>query len=267
MRTASLAAALLAAVLATTSARADGVAVTAESDGTATVTLTNGALYHGTLIERIQGDHVTLRLVTGEVKTFAWAELAPAEVSAPPPPPPAKPLEAPGVLVTLTGDEGVHLERVTGTETGGFGSYSDWGSFGGRGRGGMSVLFGSVCEAPCNVRIDSSYVYRVAGPGYTSTHTFQVSGNAARIDAHMGSMAQRVLGWVVFAGGLVAGTVGFGGGWACSYLPNCTTTGWFIAGGVGLAASVAGLVMVLTSGSSVEVNGQPVAFTPRGLVF
>ncbi|HEX7601857.1 MAG TPA: hypothetical protein VF316_09640, partial [Polyangiaceae bacterium] len=243
------------------------VAVSVDADGTATVTLKNGSLYRGALIERIQGDHVTLKTATGEVKTFLWADLAPAAAPAPvAPSPPAKPLEAPGVLVTLTGDEGVHLERVTGTESGGAwitmqsnSSGGSWGSgWAGQGRGGMAVLYGPVCQAPCNVRVDSSYVYRVAGPGYVATRTFQVSGDAVRVDAHMGSMAQRVLGWVAFGAGLAVGATGLVGGWICSAIPNCTSTGWFIAGGVGLAAAVGGLVMVLTSGSSVELDGQPV---------
>ena len=137
------------------------------------------------------------------------------------------------------------------------------------------MLYGAVCQAPCNVRVDSSYVYRVAGPGYTSTGTFQVSGDAVRIQAHMGSMAQLVVGWLLFGGGLGVGAVGLIGGGLCANAPNCTSTGWFIAGTVGLAAAVGGLVMVLTSGSSVELDGQPVgmriapgvALTPRGVTF
>lgn len=128
------------------------VAVSVDADGTATVTLKNGSLYRGALIERIQGDHVTLKTATGEVKTFLWADLALAAAAAPTPvpPPPAKPLEAPGVLVTLTGDEGVHLERVTSTEAGAWGGGGGWGGagwgggWGGSGRGGMSVLYGGV---------------------------------------------------------------------------------------------------------------------------
>ena len=290
MKNASLAVALLGVLLASTahaqelppgvSVTQAPVAVSVDTDGTATVTLKNGSLYRGALIERIQGDHVTLRTAAGEVKTFPWTDLAPAPATAPaPPPPPAKPLDAPGVLVTLTGDEGVHLERITGTEPGVFRGGGvgggGWGYGGSGGGGSVSVLYGAVCQAPCNVRIDSSYVYRVAGPGYVSTHTFQVSGDAMRIDAHMGSLAQRVGGWVLFSAGLGVGTVGLIGGGTCSAIPNCTPTGWFIASGIGFAAALGGLVMVLTSGSSVELNGQPVAvrlfphvaLTPRGLVF
>ena len=210
--------------------------VSIEDDGTATVTLRNGNLYRGALVERVPGDHVTLRMASGEVKLFSWGDLAPAEAPAPAPivvAPPLANLEAPGVLVTLAGGDGVHLERVTGTETGGAWGGSGWGGsgWGGSGRGTVNVLYGAVCEAPCNVRVDSSYVYRVAGPGYTSTRTFQISGDAVRIDAHMGSMAQRVFGWVLLGAGLGVGTVGVVGGLLCNGLRTCTTpAGWYVAG-------------------------------------
>ncbi len=44
-------------------------------DGHLTVLLKSGASYRGELVERVPGDHLTLKLATGEVKTFKWAEL------------------------------------------------------------------------------------------------------------------------------------------------------------------------------------------------
>ena len=45
------------------------------------VTLSDGALYRGELIELVPNDHITIRLATGEVKRFEWATIS--DVSTP----------------------------------------------------------------------------------------------------------------------------------------------------------------------------------------
>lgn len=293
MKNAPLAAMLCALLTVAGGARADEpsgvsitpapVAISVGSDGTASVSLKNGNLYRGELVERIQGDHITLKLATGELKTFAWDELAPA----PPPPgiPPAPaprpviqaPPPDPGTLVTLNGD-GVRLERLTGTAS----VSMAWGS-GGWGSG-SAELYEVVCMAPCNKQVDPSAQYRLAGPGLVATGTFPISGSTAHIDAHMGSRAQRTGGWVIFGVGLAVGAMGFLIGAAVGTEPTTLSGGtqvggggtpYLIAGGIGVAAAIGGLVMVVTAASSAVVNGESVglrlaphvALTPRGLVF
>jgi hypothetical protein len=39
------------------------------------IQLANGARYRGDLVEKLPGDHVTIRLATGEVKRFGWDEI------------------------------------------------------------------------------------------------------------------------------------------------------------------------------------------------
>jgi hypothetical protein len=54
-----------------------------------TVTLHSGAIYAGQIGEKVPGDHETLKLATGEIKRFAWADIAPAQ-----PPPRDRPTSA-----------------------------------------------------------------------------------------------------------------------------------------------------------------------------
>ncbi|HEX2570778.1 MAG TPA: hypothetical protein VH877_14570 [Polyangia bacterium] len=70
-----------------TLAGAQGTAAAAEIR---TVQLQNGNVYSGELVEWIPGDHVTLRLITGEIRRIAWTDL-----SLQPPPPAAPPAAAP----------------------------------------------------------------------------------------------------------------------------------------------------------------------------
>lgn len=76
------------------------VALPASAAVTEAVTLTDGSMYQGELVEKVPGDHLTLRLATGEIKRFDWPEIASisgdaihptwtGSEAAPPPPPPA----------------------------------------------------------------------------------------------------------------------------------------------------------------------------------
>ena len=56
------------------------------------VRLKDGSTYQGELVEKVMGDHVTLKLATGDIKRFTWDQLqftttqAPAPVAEEPPP-------------------------------------------------------------------------------------------------------------------------------------------------------------------------------------
>src|SRR4051794_27537958 len=56
-------------------ARAEAPVITADT----LVRLRSGAVFQGELVERIPGDHITLRLVTGEIKRIADDEVSAVE--------------------------------------------------------------------------------------------------------------------------------------------------------------------------------------------
>ena len=69
----------------------------------------------------------------------------------------------------------------------------------------------SACIAPCEVKLDPRYAYRVAGDGLVPTDAFGLprSGDRVRVDAKMGSSTSRVAGALTTAGGL--GAIALGG--------------------------------------------------------
>src|SRR5262245_43414910 len=46
------------------------------ASGGVTVTLVDGSIIRGELVEMIKGDHVTVRIATGEVRRIEWARVA-----------------------------------------------------------------------------------------------------------------------------------------------------------------------------------------------
>ena len=64
--------------------------------------------------------------------------------------------------------------------------------------------------APCTVKVDPRYAYRVAGDGLVPTDSFTLprSGEHVRVDARMGSSTGRLAGAVVTGGGIIAAGVG-----------------------------------------------------------
>src|SRR5678815_4389071 len=69
------------------------------------VTLRDGSIVQGELVEKVPGDHITLKLATGEVRQIAWSDVAPEQAS---PPPVQTQRRAPNtthVVLTSTKDE------------------------------------------------------------------------------------------------------------------------------------------------------------------
>ncbi|MBX3185446.1 MAG: hypothetical protein KF819_00470 [Labilithrix sp.] len=66
------------------------------------------------------------------------------------------------------------------------------------------------CVAPCALRLDNRYAYRVAGDGLVPSDSFSLprSGDRVRVDAKMGSSTGRVAG--VVSTGLGAGAMALG---------------------------------------------------------
>jgi len=77
---------------------------------TITVRTHDGSVYRGEFVERVTGDHVTLRVVTGSLRRIAWREV---EIDPAPPPP-----EIPVVETVRTTDGSVYrgeiVEKVIG---------------------------------------------------------------------------------------------------------------------------------------------------------
>lgn len=63
-----------------------------------------------------------------------------------------------------------------------------------------------ACVAPCTLKLDTRYAYRVAGDGLVPTDSFSLprSADRVRVDAKMGSSTGRVAGAVTTGAGLLA---------------------------------------------------------------
>ena len=63
-----------------------------------------------------------------------------------------------------------------------------------------------ACVAPCTLKLDTRYAYRVAGDGLVPTDSFELPHDAdrVRVDAKMGSSTGRVAGVVTTGGGILA---------------------------------------------------------------
>jgi len=161
------------------------------------VTLKNGASYHGKLVERVPGDHITIQLATGEVKTFAWEDIESDEADEPAPkkkpaPPPTETSEEPGYYVTIkTEQTGVVLEQAIGSTTVGNVTGTHW---------------RRVCTAPCNVEVRGG-AYRLNGEGLRSTGTFTIDRNAT-LEASLGNSGAMTAGMTLLGGGLLFGLIG-----------------------------------------------------------
>jgi len=122
------------------------------------------------------------------------------------------------------------------------------------------------CIAPCQLKLDSRYAYRVAGDGLVPTDSFALprGQDRVKVDAKMGSSTGRTLGVLSTVGGAMAI---LGGGVALAATPileneEVGSKGFrsaVLAGGIGfvslgvVAASV-GLFLWLTNGSSAHTE-------------
>jgi hypothetical protein len=123
-----------------------------------------------------------------------------------------------------------------------------------------------ACIAPCQLKLDPRYAYRVAGDGLVPTDSFALPRGQERVkvDAKMGSSTGRTIGVLSTVGGALAIV---GGGLALAATPileneEVGSKGFrsaVLAGGIGfvslgvVAASV-GLFLWLTNGSSAHTE-------------
>ena len=191
-------------------------AARADEASAVTVTLRNGAQYRGELVEKVPDDHLTIKLATGEVKTFPWAQIvtgAPTakpeegdtEAAEQPPPPTPKPRARPRPSATTvhieTDDEHVVLQRYAG------GVEMEERTTGRDVEG--DAFEGGVCEAPCDQEVPSGS-YRLKAPGKTGTDVITVSGSQMTLHANMHASWHKAGAWSFLGLGLIGGLMGAG---------------------------------------------------------
>jgi hypothetical protein len=268
------------------------VTAAAAAQGTERVTLADGTVMQGELVEKVPGNHITLKLATGEIRTIAWSALAPQEQAPPPPPnvsvqvgapvaPQTTTPTGPTTHVAMDADRpGVTLLRVTGL--GVVQAASAYGT-----AYGSFMSYQPVCVAPCQADVEAGAMYRIGGDGVTPTSTFSLPppapGRPLVLHVSAGSAGARFGGlWLTIGGITLAATGGVLAGLfaAIGNEPGMNTNGWIVGGlvtaGVGVVMTAFGIWMIAESGTSVVTDqGIPIAkghpagprITPAGLVF
>lgn len=270
---------LLATLL--TLAGAQGTAAAAE---VRTIQLQNGTIYSGELVEWVPGDHVTLRLITGEIRRVPWTELAlqpppppvaPPAVAppafAPPPgppppdaffPPPAAPggAPAPGTLLTIRSKN--PYAQLTQTSSGGY--VVGYGYGRSYGYGATIEAWRAICTTPCNQVVPSGGPYRIAGPGIVPSRPFILSPGSAELQVKTGKVGARVGGlFLTVIGGSAILTGGILLGFSRAFGPSsplydpAESRAFRAAGGVilgvGIGSLAAGIALLATSGTKVQI--------------
>jgi hypothetical protein len=140
------------------------VQATAQATPPDIVKLKNGSLYRGTVMELVAGDHVDIRVPSGETKRFPMSDVeyaGPASgAPTPEPPQPAPSPEpapaAPRPLVTVEANEArVHLVATT-PDTDFHIRTADATAVGWTGRGMYTAVargYTHICAAPCNATL------------------------------------------------------------------------------------------------------------------
>ncbi len=232
------------------------------------VTLADGTVMQGELVEKVPGDHITIKLATGEIRTIQWGALAPVQqqqqpmMQGPPQPP-----QGPVARVQLDADKpGVTLLKVTG-----FGIVHAYSAYGSATGGFMN--FEPVCVAPCQANAEQNAMYRVAGDGVTPTSTFGLPAPApdGAVHRHVaaGSAGARVAGIWLTVGGitlLVTGGMlaGLGAALNDPTSPYSDMSGLIVSGlvtaGVGVVLTAIGIPLIVSSGTNVvNEQGVPIA--------
>jgi hypothetical protein len=213
-----------------------------------TVTLKNGAMYSGELVEKVPGDHEILKLATGEVKRFEWADMVAAAVPAPAPSVPPPP-QAPQVRVKLDADN----PKATLEVYAGEGLVAD-----SNGRVYSEIVGSAVCTPPCDKDVPPGK-YRIAGDGILPSDWFMLAASPSSVElrAKTASWGGHQAGWILSVASL--GLVGTGAlefGLAASN-PRGGSTDNIVGGiclGVGAAALAIGLPLwIINFATSVSI--------------
>lgn len=238
------------------------------------VVLRDGSFYRGEIIEKIVGDHITMKLVTGDVRQIPWESLAPAPLPTPPAPPVQPPPQAPMVArsapLTLPTQPGPSYVRVQVTA-------DDHRAMLEASTGGLDGAFARICVAPCSAVVDQNRIFRVGGDGVSATDSFSLSVPMNTVDAQMKSTQRRPIGRflaldvgtpIVVVGGIILGIGALG--FSIGEEHNNTESGirTLVVGGViagaGLATLTTGIVLWATSNSTVSINGKELGLVLPG---
>ena len=159
------------------------------------VDLRDGSVVQGELVERVPGDHVTLKLATGEVRRIEWAAIAAVAPGAAP----GEPAPRTTPVSVASDHQGTSLFRIDRLAT----------LITGRGYGTLARL-STVCVAPCqaNVEMSPDVSYYVDGPDIPASSTFTLGDPVKSLNVKSGNSALRGLGAASMIVGLLAVSTG-----------------------------------------------------------
>ena len=208
---------------------------------TETVHLADGSVFAGDLVEKVPGDHVTIKLATGEVRRFEWSAIAPSALVAATPATPTTTTQVAVVQqfptlptrtshVQLTSDtRGTLLVRVDTMPVGPAG----W----------PQSRESPVCYAPCSADVDANASYYVSGYSITQSSRFAVPEGNAALTVHTGSAGLTIAGaWLIGTGTLALITGAIATPIAFAESKSSAIDGWEE---FGLSALIGGAVFIL----------------------
>ncbi len=211
------------------------------------VDLRDGSAVQGELVERVPGDHVTLKLATGEVRRIEWAAIAAVRPGGAPE---AGPRTVP---VSVASDHrGTSLHRIDQLAT----------LITGRGYGTLAH-FSKVCDAPClaNVELNPDVSYYVDGPDIPVSRPFTVNDRVRSLHVKGGSSALQGLAAASILVGGLAVTTG-GSLWIIGAVQTREARVHHSAGPNGPRLATAGMG-TLIAGAALIVIGIPLALATR----
>jgi hypothetical protein len=166
------------------------------------VHLRNGGLYRGHVTEIVPGDHVTVRVESGETKRIAWSEIDRVIVASTPIPPTptrgtaapattplAAPMVGPRARVHITASKNVILYR----------------------RPAGSSNWVQACASPCNEELPIGDAYRITGNNVAASKEFHLEaspGGTVDVAVDPPSTGGMVAGGFLAGGGATAAYVG-----------------------------------------------------------
>jgi hypothetical protein len=192
------------------------------SAGGDVIELKTGGLLRGTLVDTIPNQRARIQLVTGEVATVPWQDIAnivrgdgsrpaasaPTAPAASAPTAPAvdsAPVDDGMVYVHIVGSDGAELQRDTGDHK----------------------HFDMVCSAPCDQRLPLKEQYRIGGSGIRNSRPFKLVEN--------GTTRRTLYVDEASKGSFVLGIVGVS---------------------VGPAVALIGLIIVLANAAAESIDGE-----------
>jgi hypothetical protein len=204
---------------------------------TETVHLSDGSVFAGELVEKVPGDHVTIKLASsGEVRRFAWSAIAsqPLAVAVGQPQvivpqlPPLPPRS--GTVRFVSNNKGTLLMRVDSIPA--F-TVNGWGQ----------TRQSPVCYAPCTAVIDANATYYVEGYNISASTHFAIPEGSSTVSVRTGAEALTVTGVTLASLGsmsLITGAIATPIAFADSKSPGIN--GWEA---FGLSALIGGAAFIL----------------------